>query len=205
MGLRRGYIIALAVVATVGIASIFIPRAGNSFDPGAKAQAAADALARRHLPEAIAALKRLTVPGNFRLLTTGCQWYRCYLVPERTGQVAPELPGILRSIGAINPQTRLLQARLGLIGSALNRVEAPVYQRAHIAPPKLIGCGAIYNPRVGWWTHCAYPAMIDDNNVDVFLGPYVPCQPRPCRWTNETEVSITPPSGAPGALASVDS
>jgi hypothetical protein len=147
----------------------------------------------------MAALQRLSVPRDFRRTTTDCPWYRCYIVPERTDRVAPELLGILRSIGASNAQARLLQARMRTIGGAINHVEAPVYQHVHIAAPNLIGCSTAYNPRFGRSTRCGYPAMIAENNIAVFLGPYIACDPRPCRWTNTTEVDITPPSGAPRA------
>lgn len=196
MGLRRRYAIALGIAMLAGIASVGVRHAANGLDPGARAQQAADALARRHLPEAMAALQRLTVPRDFRRTTAGCHWYRCYIVPERTDQVVPELPGILRSIGAFNAQTRLLQARMQGLGSAVNRVLAPVYQQVHVAAPNLTGCSTAHNPREGTWTNCNYAAVIAYNSIAVFLGPYIACSPRPCRWTNETEVDITPPSGA---------
>jgi hypothetical protein len=59
------------------------------------------------------------------------------------------------------------------------------------------GCTTGYNRRQGLWVHCGEPAVIDDNIVTVFLGPYFDCTAQ-CRWTNETEVDITLPSGAPG-------
>lgn len=196
MGLRRGYVIALAVAVIAAVASIAIPKGANGLDPEARALQAADALARRHLPEAMAALQRLAVPRDFRRITAGCMWYRCYVVPERTTQAAPELRGILRSIGALNARTRLLQARMRALGAVVNRVEAPVYQHVHVAAPKVTGCSTVYNPREGVWTRCAYPAIIADNNIAVFLGPYLACHPRPCRWTNESEVAVTAPSGS---------
>jgi hypothetical protein len=174
MRIRRRYVIALAVALVAGIGSIVVPTRSDRLDPGARAQQAADALARRHLPEAMAALAHLTVPRDFRRITAGCRWYRCYVVPERTGLVAPELPGILNSIGAFNAQTRLLQARMQAAGA---------------------GCHMASNPREGTWTQCAYPSVLADNNVVVFLDPYFACHPGPCRWTNETEVDISQPSG----------
>jgi len=206
MGLRRGYLIALGVALITAIASIFIPHGANGLDRAqaqaaadARGQAAADVLARRHLPEAMAALRQVIVPSGFRRFTAGGQWYRCYLVREQTGHVAPELPGILRSIGAFNGQTRLIQARMQALNSAINRVETPVYRQFHVAAANLIGCSTIYLRRFGAQTHCAYPVRIDDNSLSVFLLPYISCDPRPCRWTDETEVDISPPSGVPQA------
>src|SRR5690242_814902 len=46
-------------------------------------------------------------------LTAGCVMYRCYVVPGRTEQVAPQLVGVLRSIGALNAETRRLPTRVG--------------------------------------------------------------------------------------------
>lgn len=168
-------------------------------DPEARALQAADASARRHLPQAMAALQRLAVPRDFRRITASCMWYRCYVVPEQTEQVAPALRGILRSIGALNAKTRLLQARMRALGAVVNRVEAPVYRQAHVVAPTVTGCSTVYNPREGVWTRCAYPAIIADNSIAVFLGPYLACHPGPCRWTNESEVDVTAPSGSPRA------
>lgn len=199
MGLRRGYIIALGVTVIAGIAAVLVPHGAKGLDPEHRAQQAADVSARRHFPEAMAALQRLQVPSDFRRITAGCVWYRCYVAPQRTERVARELPAMLRSIGAFNARTRLLQARMQALGGAMNRAVAPVYQEGHIAAPSLVGCSPASNARVGTWTRCAYAAIIADNSIAVFLGPYLACHPGPCRWTNKSEVDITPPSGAPAA------
>ena len=61
------------------------------------------------------------------------------------------------------------------------------------------GCTTTYTPRRGLWVHCAEPAVIEDNVVALFLGPHVECPASPahCRWTNQTEVDIDAPAGAP--------
>jgi hypothetical protein len=50
----------------------------------------------------MATLRGVRLPGDFRRLNHGCRWYRCYVVPRATAQVAPELPAIMRSMGADN-------------------------------------------------------------------------------------------------------
>jgi hypothetical protein len=195
MRLRRGYVIALAVATIAAIASILVPHGAHGLDPEARAQQAADALAHRHLPEAMAALERLRVPPRLspyrRRLTVvsllpGAGAHRGW------GAAASRNPEQHRCLQRPDPCARGSYAG---VSAGVNRAEAPLYQRMHIAAPSVVGCGTARNAREGTWTQCAYPAVVAENSVAVFLGPYFACSPGPCRWTDETEVDITQPSG----------
>jgi hypothetical protein len=169
MRVRRGYLIALLVIALGGGWTILHPstdRAGS--DPLVKAEQDAQAQARRELPQAMAALARLHVPAGARVLTRGCRWYRCYLIGKPTAQAASIMPGIRRSLGVGFQQT-------------------------------LGGCNGIHNRFHGLVVMCAESHVIDDNVIAVFLEPYLGCPPGPCRWTDTTELDISLPSGAPAA------
>lgn len=195
MRVHRGYVVALCLAVAAAAASFLSP-SRNGEDPELKAQQAALALARQHLPQAMTALERLKVPGDFRRLTTGCHWYRCYVVAKPTPQVAPTLPGILRSVGAVNPQSRHLQEMMEKLNAGVEQATLPAFRSSHINPPKVVGCNTSYNSREGVSLLCAYPAVIQDNAISFSLGPYFACPPSPCRWTNESEVSISFPSGS---------
>lgn len=202
MGVRRGYLIALGLAIVVAVAGVITTgnNGGGSEAAQLRAEQAAQALATRHLPAAMAALQGLRVPGNFRLRTTGCHWYRCYVVPQPTPQVAPVIPAIMRSIGADNPKTRRLAAAMGALIAPFQSEVVLKHLGIRSKASRIDGCTTTFNPRHGVWVHCAEPAVIDDNVVDVFLAPYLDCPTSPahCRWTNQTEVDITQPSGAPG-------
>lgn len=200
MQVRRGFLIALALAVLTGVAGVVVA-GGRSSDPEAaqiKAVRAAQALARKHLPAAMAALHRLRVPADFRRLTIGCHWYRCYVVSQPASRVAPVLPSIMRSIGADNPKTRRLDAELGVRAAPLQSEPMLKHLGIRAQASRVEGCATGYNRRHGVWVHCDEPAVIDDNIVSVFLGPHFACgaSPSHCRWTNQTEVDITEPSGA---------
>ncbi len=172
MRVRRGYLIALLVMALGGGWSLLHPstdQAGS--DPLLQAEQNAQVQARRELPQAMAALARLGVPAGARVLTRGCRWYRCYLIGKPTAQAASIVPGIMRSLGVDNRRT-------------------------------LGGCDGIHNRFHGLVVMCAESPVIDDNVIAVFLEPYLGCPPGPCRWTDTTELDISLPSGAPPPASS---
>ena len=201
MRVRREYLLALALVILVSVASLVASRANSGGSEAAqiKAGEAAQAVARRDAPAAMAALQRLSVPADFHRLTRGCRWYRCYVVPRPTPQVAPILPTIMRSIGADNPQTRRLVALMGALAAPLESETLLKHLGVRAQASRVEGCTTIYSPQRGLWVHCTEPAVIDDNVVDVFLAPYIDCPTSrtSCRLTHQTEVDVTGPSGAP--------
>ena len=103
MRVRRDYLIALLLIALGGGWALLHPSVqGAGTDPVLQAEQAAQAQARRELPQAMAALMPLRAPAGARLLTRGCRWYRCYLIAEPTAQAASILPATVRSLGAGN-------------------------------------------------------------------------------------------------------
>jgi hypothetical protein len=186
MGVRRAYVIALALVV-LGAVVTAIQAAQPS------AEQASQALAQRDLPEAIAALQRLRVPADFHPLRVGCRWYRCYLIRKPTSMAAPVLPMIMRNLGASNPETRRLQAEEQAMAGPLDREANGLLQRLGVraGPIKIASCDAVYTHTHGEVVHCASQAMIDHNLVIVFLVPYFGCPPGRCHWTNETELDIS--------------
>src|SRR5581483_9512921 len=119
MQVRRGYLVELILAILVAVASVTLAGSsdGGSEAAQVKRQQAADALAKHHLPAAIAALRRLRIPADFRLRRAGCHWYRCYVAPRPTPGVAPALPAMMQSIGADNPKTRQLAAKMGALSA----------------------------------------------------------------------------------------
>ncbi len=188
MPLYRGFAIALCLVVAAVVASAFIPRSPQpstratsaKTDP-AKTEPAAQTIARREVPHAMASLSRLKVPGDFHRLQTGCHWYRCYVVSEPTGRVAPELSQVMGSVGALNAETAHLQSTVRSLSVPLQRV-ANSTERAH-----LVGCARTDGQSVT----CTYPTVVDHNVVDFLLAPY--------RSPGVTDVEVSFPSGASGA------
>jgi hypothetical protein len=205
MRIGRGYVIALAVAILATVASVIAAgtNTGGSQPAGAKAAQAAQALALQHRPAAIASLQRVTVPADFRLLTTGCHWYRCYAAAQPTPQVAATIPAIMRSIGADNAESARLATALGTAAAASKSQAALERLGIHAHASRVPGCTTAYDTVHGLWAHCEEPAVIHDNVVAVFLTPYFDCPTAHarCHWTNETEVDITGPRGAPRILA----
>jgi hypothetical protein len=199
MRVRRGYLVALAVVAiSCGWGLVHSAANDAGADSYPRAEQLAQAQARRHLPDAMATLERLRLPPDVRSLKTGCQWYRCYLIAKPTARTTAILPVIMRQLGADNPQTRRLQASLQRLGAPLQRDANALLAQlgARSDPIELTGCSGSRNRVHGLVVVCAEPTVIDDNVVTIVLGPYLACPPRACRWTGETEVEISLPSGA---------
>jgi hypothetical protein len=189
----------LCLALVVGVAALVTHSGAKGSDATAKAEQAAQALAKQHLPQAMAVVQRLQVPADFEPIKLGCRWYRCYVVPETTSQAAPLFPVIMSKLGADNPQSRRLRAAMQGLSSPMSQYANSLLQRLGVRSRALgiSGCEAVYSRTHGAIVHCAEPAVIDDNVITVFLEPYLPCQNRACRWTNKTEVDIAYPSGAP--------
>ena len=91
LALRRTYLVALTIAGLLAVGYVVVPKVAHTIH----AQDAHDALVA-----ADAAFNHLKVPADFVALKSGCQWYPCYYVPRTTFQVQPQLPAILKSMGA---------------------------------------------------------------------------------------------------------
>ncbi len=173
MPIRRGYALALCL-AVGAVGGYYLTRRGASGDNALQNIAHQVQLARQGLPAARRALQQMTIPGAVRL-TTGCRFWRCYVVHAAPSQVAHALPRILRGVGGRPDNTPLLFAAL-IQGAQQTGVR---------------GCQVMRSLHHGPFTSCVYSGTLDHNNVDLFLQPYVPCRLGRCQWTAAAEIDIS--------------
>jgi hypothetical protein len=199
-GVRWPFLVALVAVA-LGLVLTLALRATagpNSFEQEIQREKAADALARRGLPAAMAVLGQLQVPADFHEFESNCQWYRCYRVPQPTTAVIREMPSIVASLGGDNAESRVLQGLMNRMGSAMDARVRPIYRDLHVSAPPMTGCFSMSHRVLGLpVVHCAWPIVLDDNVLTVFLGLYFDRRFEHWRATRESEVDISWPSGSP--------
>lgn len=180
MRVRPIFVVALLIVIVAGILVLAL-RGGESRSElisaaEQKALNAQFAAGRPYLPATIAAIDSLKLRQGIRRLTAGCPsgYMRCYFLPQTPRVVAPELAGLLRSIGANTRRT--VPPFRGLVEGCTRKPDEAL---------KVLTCTDM--------------ALLDHNEVAVLLGPVLDCghDAVQCRFSGHTEILFTIPAMNP--------
>jgi hypothetical protein len=197
-GVRRIYVVALALTVVGAAMYVVIPKVVNSIN----AQHA-----RAELTAATAAMNGLRVPRDFVRVSSldgaSCPAYRCYSVARSTLAVAPLLPEIVRSLGVRSPLNGVCtfirapgRKQVGtcrIDGSTCAVRDPGLYNPDAKCQPTEGQCTILYRGHIPIET-CQFFPVIDDNSVSLALQPQL-ARESPTRWrfTNESQVLIDGP------------